>query len=157
MKKLVKMVFIFIFLISFSAYYAQASDVELLIKKLVEKRILTQEDAKELIEEIRQESVKQESVKAEEKSKQAAIPKWVGKTKVKGDLRFRYEDKDLETGEKTETKRGRIRLRLGAETEVNDKVTAGLGFASGTSGWDSARSTNQTLGDNFGSKEIVID
>lgn len=152
MKKLVVFLFLCVSMFFSVPLPAMAGDVDLLIKKLVEKKILTQEEAKELIGEIQK-----ESAKAKEKADPAARPKWLNKMKVRGDLRLRFEDKDLETRTKTETKRGRVRLRVGMENEVNDKVNVGFGLATGTSGWDSARSTDQTLGDNFGSKEIVID
>jgi len=130
---------------------AMAGDVDLLIKKLVEKKILSQEEAKELIGEI-----KQESAKAKEKGSPAELPKWVSKMKLKGDIRLRYEDKDLEPGS-TETGRARIRVRVGVETDVNDKIKAGFGLATGASGAGSQRSTNQTMGDTFSTKSINLD
>ena len=152
MKKLFVFLFLCVFVFSSGPLAAMAGDVDLLIKKLVEKNILTQEEAEELIGEIQK-----ESATAKEEAAPAVLPEWVSKMKLKGDLKLRYEDKDLETGTETETKRGRIRLRLGVETDVNEEVAVGFGLATGTSGWDSARSTLQTMGDNFGSKDIVID
>ena len=60
-----------------------AGDVDILIEKLVEKKILTQSEAKDIVKEIKKEGEKSSS-------------SWAEKVKVKGDVRFRYqtEDKD---------------------------------------------------------------
>lgn len=128
----------------------------LLIEKLVEKNILTQGEAKVFIDKIRKLATKEvtKSTSADTK-KTAAIPKWASKMKLKGDIRLRYESKDLEPG--SETKRGRVRFRLGVETDVNDKIKAGFGLATGKSGSGSQRSTNQTLGDTFSTKSLNLD
>lgn len=81
------------------------------------------------------------------------LPKWIENFKLKGDFRLRNEYKNNDPG--TENNRQRIRLRLGAKTKVNDKVKIGFGLATGSS--DSPTSTNQTLEQEFQSKNIWLD
>jgi len=86
--------------------------------------------------------------------------KWAEKIKLKGDVRLRHEYQDRELGidaESNTRSRYRYRVRLGAEADVNDSIKAGVGLASGSAGSSSARSTNQDLDQNFGSKEINLD
>lgn len=150
-----------IFLVSLCSQLAWAGKVDILIKKLVEKGIITQAEAQEIIDEIQKEAVKeeagvketkQEAPKRTTEDRAIKVPKWVEKMDLKGDLRLRYEYIDRDFSAKRD--RGRFRWRLGVETEVADKVDVGFGLASGG---DDPRSTNQSLGDTFSSKNIVID
>lgn len=126
---------------------AWSGEIDLLLKKLVEKKVLTEQEAKQVLKET------QEEVKAEVKAgKHEWLPKWVQNTTIKGDMRLRYQGQWTEGS--TDRERGRIRLRLGLETKVNKTITAGLRLASGGS---DPRSTNQTLQDFFSTKDIKLD
>jgi len=85
--------------------------------------------------------------------------KWAEKIKLKGDLRLRREAQELdpENGSDSTRERYRIRARLAAEAQVIDNVKVGIGLATGGNGRASARSTNQSLDDNFGTKSIDLD
>jgi hypothetical protein len=121
-----------------------AGEIDILLDKLVEKNVLTPLEAS-----IIRDETKQQVIKDTQGGKSYAVPAWVQKTRIKGDLRLRYQyerrENDTEGRE-----RGRIRYRLGFETEVNDQFKVGAGLASGGEG---ARSTNQTFGDLGGAFE----
>ncbi len=72
--------------------------------------------------------------------------------KFKGDFRLRHEMIDQEGSEIRN--RERFRMRLGMTTQVNEDIKVNFGIASGS---DDPVSTNQTLGDGFSSKGLVID
>ncbi len=80
------------------------------------------------------------------------LPEWITNTKVKGDFRLREEYKD-ESG-KIERYRTRFRFRIGFTTLINENVTLGFNFASGSG---DPRSTNVTLGDSEAKKDFNID
>lgn len=145
--------------------FSFANDVDILMQKLVEKGVLTKEDSEGILQEIKKESEKQEKAKQEsekeEKPKVAEapdwikeIPDWVKNIKFKGDLRLRYQRENTEDDNRDDRNRGRIRLRLGAETKVVDEVKVGFGIASGSG---DPRSTNQTLDNTFDKDNINID
>jgi len=124
-----------------------AGEIDLLLKKLVEKKILTEEEAKTVLDETRKE-VKNEI----KKGKHPTLPKWVQNTKFKGDVRLRYQ------GQRTEDShtrhRGRIRFRFGATSRITDQFKVGFRLASGG---DDPRSTNQTLQNFFDTPDIRLD
>jgi hypothetical protein len=148
---------------------SMAGDVDLLIQKLVEKGILTQDEARELLQEMQREKIKEktgarkvakEAVKQEAKEETKNVPldfpAWVRNTKISGDFRLRYQGQDQIDPSDMETQwrnRGRMRLRLGAETKVTDGWKAGFQLATGDG---NPRSTNVTLGDFFSGKDIRI-
>jgi hypothetical protein len=143
--------------------YAASSEMEILLKKLQEKGILTSEEAEGIAKETRQAAeaqkaeVKETAAKAAAETvekKGAVLPDWVKNTKVKGDLRLRYEARDREDDARGEQGRGRFRLRAGAETTIADGITAGFGLATGTG---DQRSANQTMGGLFTRKSFWID
>ena len=84
---------------------------------------------------------------------QEKTPGWVDKFSIKGDMRYRYEYIDRETADETR-ERHRIRARIGLYTQANDTVD--LGFRLATGGGN-PRSTNQTIGDAFSTKDIGMD
>jgi hypothetical protein len=159
MKKLTIITFLgmllVVFSISFSTQPGWAGETDVLIEKLVEKGILTQSEANELLRETKREAAK-EKAEIEEVAKKAAkkikLPKWVEKLKLKGDLRLRYEYNDTDLAE-TRT-RGRVRWRLQGKAKVVDKVKVGFGLASGG---DDPRSTNQSFDNTFSSKGVRLD
>ena len=144
------------------------SEVDVLINKLVEKGLLSESEAKQLLNEMQKESARQkaeiEQVAADAAKKevktapQTKLSKFLEKTKFSGDLRLRYQGEDTQQilGEQnTEWRdRGRFRWRLAAETQITDQWKAGFGLASGS---EDPRSTNQTIGDTFSSKPVNID
>jgi hypothetical protein len=138
---------------------AASSEMEILLKKLQQKGILTSQEADEIARETKQAAAeaKAEEQKAGQKESSVTaieIPEWVKNTKLKGDLRLRYEASDRGEDGRGTMGRGRFRLRAGAESTINDKVTAGFGLASGTG---DERSANQTLSNAFTRKSVWID
>jgi hypothetical protein len=148
--------------------------VDILIEKLVEKGLLTKQDAESVLEEIRQKNAKQEKEKQKEEAKkkiedkEAELPQWAKKLpdflinppewikniKFSGDLRLRYQWEDRKDDDKEDRNRGRFRLRLGAETKLVEGVKVGFGLASGSG---DPRSTNVTFEDTFEKKNVQID
>ncbi|QHI70423.1 putative porin [Tichowtungia aerotolerans] len=80
------------------------------------------------------------------------IPEWVTNTKIKGDLRYRYENTEVDGSNSAD--RQRARARIGAYGSVNDYIDYGIRFATGK---DSATSANETLGDEFLKDDAYFD
>jgi hypothetical protein len=142
--------------------FSYAGEIDLLLQKLVDKGVLTAGEAQQIGTETK------EQVKSEiAAGKYSSLPQWVQNTKLKGDFRLRYQydhAKTLPTSDPKDQHRARIRMRLGLESKVNDKLLVGIGIATGKSATsadvsspDTARSTNWTLGDGFGKKPIALD
>ena len=140
-----------------------AGEIDILLDKLVAKGILTPGEAQEIGTETK-EQVKKEIAEG----KYSSLPTWVQNTKLKGDFRVRYQydhgktvyNATRATDIANDQQRARIRVRLGLESKVNDKVLVGIGIATGKSDGsaDAARSTNATLGEGgFGKKLIALD
>ncbi len=131
---------------------AHAGEVDLLVQKLVEKGVLTQNEAQILMDETRQDVAKQNAKGANE-----MLPSWIQTTKLKGDLRLRYQTQQREGG--TVRNRGRIRYRLGVETKPNEQLIVGAGLSSSekSSTADDSRSTNQTMQNAFDRGDIRLD
>jgi hypothetical protein len=127
---------------------ALAGEIDILLEKLVDKGVLTANEAL-IIKDETQQQVTKEVVE----SKSYALPKWVQNTKLKGDfrLRYQYERKSKELQSRT---RGRIRYRLGLETKVNDEFKVAAGLASGEG---DPRSTHMTFEDAFAQPDIRLD
>ncbi len=136
----------------FSASVAQAGEMDVLVNKLVEKGVLTQGEAQQMMTEAKEEA------RAEiARGKNETLPKWLQTTKFGGDLRLRYQG-ETKTGSKHRD-RGRFRLRYGFETKPNELMKVAFKMASGenkTNGPEQT-STNQSF-TNFGqNKHIWID
>ncbi|MBL8014098.1 MAG: putative porin [Candidatus Omnitrophica bacterium] len=133
--------------------YAATTQVDALIEKLIEKNILTKQEARD----IKQEIVADQKVIHEEAMK-SSLPEWIQKTKLKGDarVRYQYERKKDDTEARS---RGRVRFRLGLENQVNDQWKMGAGLATSETGStaDDARSTNMTFTDGFRRGDIRLD
>ncbi len=161
-KKLLIMAFIGILFMTGGTKSVMAGDVDILINKLVQKKILTQDEASTILQEMQKENeVQKEEIKQTVKDTvdksikdKAGIPDWLERTKVKGDVRVRYQGQDRDNDGKVSRDRGRIRARVGVESKVNDKWKLGIGMASG--GAD-PRSTNQTFDDTFSTKGWNLD
>ncbi len=83
---------------------------------------------------------------------------WADDVKVKGDLRYRYEQinddsKKDSDGDVIRRERERLRARLGAEAKVNDNTKAGIEFSTGQA---DPISGNQTVGNGFDKDEARI-
>lgn len=156
MKKMCLIVLASIALSVFAIGPSWAGGVDKLIDKLVEKKILTRSEAKELVEQMQAEETKEKKeVASTGEAKVIKIPDWVGNTKLTGDVRARYETSDTENDKSnSDRNRERFRLRLGVETVVNDQWKAGFGLASGSS---DPRSVDQTMEDDFSHKSINLD
>jgi len=140
----------------FAGPNAHAGEVDVLLQKLIDKGILTASEAQEVRTETNEATKKEEKQKAEQLKKD--LPDWVKNVKLKGDFRLRYQY-NHSNNTLNDRHRARIRLRLGVEGKVNDKLMAGLGLATGLSDGsaDAARSTNATLADGFSKKPIALD
>ncbi len=130
-----------------------AGEIDLLLQKLVEKGVLTPGEAQQIGTETK------EQVKAEiAAGKFSSVPAWVQNTKLKGDLRLRYQYKhdksDNPSDPRKDTNIGRVRMRLGLESKINEKLLAGIGIATGDG---DARSTNISFGSTNQKKEIRLD
>jgi hypothetical protein len=138
---------------------AQASQVDMLIEKLVEKKILTRLDAEAIRNEI------ETAEKKDYKLQVANSTPWLDNLTSKGDVRLRYEAFDREqednrtaTGDAggTDRNRERFRVRWGLEKKFSDEWKAGFRIASG-SGTNDATSTNQSFDGEFGLKDVFFD
>ncbi len=128
--------------------FAASTQVDALIDKLVDKGILSRQEALALKSEI----IEDEKIKISEEVKEN-LPGWVKNMSWKGDLRLRNEFIDKEPGKGNV--RQRIRLRYGFDAKINDKVKIAAGLASGND--NASTSTNQTLEQEFDKKAIWID
>lgn len=129
-----------------------AGEIDILLQKLVDKGVLTPGEAQQVKTETR------EQVKAEiAEGKFSSLPTWVQNTKLKGDLRVRYqsERKKSSSSVQGDKERGRLRMRLGVESKVNESTKAHVGIATGSS--TDNRSTNQTFDDSFEKKDLWLD
>ncbi|OQY42833.1 MAG: hypothetical protein B6240_13595 [Desulfobacteraceae bacterium 4572_87] len=140
---------------------SHAAEVDVLINKLVEKGILSREEAQLLLKDMQKEGEQQEitgkktaekTVKKEAASgKWANVPKWVNRIHFKGDLRLRYQYQNrylkYDMGDQ-DRGRGRYRWRFGAVADVTQdkKWQVGFGLSSGNG---DPRSTNQTFANSF--------
>ncbi|QXI37193.1 putative porin [Pseudomonas xantholysinigenes] len=82
---------------------------------------------------------------------------WAAKTQIKGDVRLRYEDVNVDNpnSRSGNQDRERVRARVGFYSEINPQVDAGVRVATGSS--SDARSTNQSLDNYFDKKSLWVD
>jgi hypothetical protein len=162
-KRLFVMVMICMVFIGFNTRVPQAAEVDILINKLVEKRIITQDEAFQLMDEMRKEGVREneaikavvaEAAKEEAKNNKQVLPSWVENMTLSGDLRVRYQTEDVDNDGKPSRNRWRIRLRPGLDAKINDRWKIGFGLATGS---DDPISTNQTLENEFQTPDIRLD
>ena len=127
---------------------------EAILKLLIKKGILTQREVNQMKKEVAKEKPAAPRGLEERVAKlEKDVPSWVKNFKLKGDLRLRHESIWKEQSESNE--RQRLRFRLGAESKINDALKIGFGLATGSS--DGPTSTNQTLEQEFQSKQIWLD
>lgn len=77
---------------------------------------------------------------------------WTENIRIKGDLRYRHETIDTEDADARH--RHRFRVRAAVEGKASPEIKIVFQLASGS---DDPVSTNQTMGDAFSSKNVVID
>jgi hypothetical protein len=160
MRKFVAAAVLFGFVVLGTGVYASyAGEIDLLLQKLVEKGVLTGAEAQQVKIET-QEQVKKEIAT----SSSASLPVWVQNIKLKGDFRLRYQLTHAKaTNDATSNRqRARIRLRMGVESKVNEKLLVAFGLGTGlneytASSADTIRSTNQSLGNSFAKKPFNLD
>ena len=135
---------------------------EALLKKLVEKRILTSQEAAEIKNEVAAEEREKAMVKEKAAPAPAAVskeeilkalPEWVRTWKWSGDLRLRYETQRQEPA--VDRTRERFRLRFGFTTKPWEPLELGVRLSSGASG--NPVSANQSFGSSFDKKAVFID
>jgi polyhydroxyalkanoate synthesis regulator phasin len=137
--------------------WAAATQVDSLIQKLVDKGILDKQEARELKMEIAEDA----KVINEDAAK-AVVPDWVKNTKIKGDVRVRYQYERRANDTESRT-RGRSRFRLGLENTPAPQWKLGAGLASAAVDKNSAttvddpRSTNVSFEDSFSRGTIRLD
>ena len=144
----------------------EAGEMDILLEKLIEKGILSKEDAKEVSKEVKSEAKKERAAVVKETkaalqkdgtSLTAQLPGWIKNTKMKGDFRLRYQSSERRDGSTADRHRGRYRLRVGLVTKVNDKIKLHFGLATGGTSDSSGRSTNQTMDDEFDTVSFDLD
>ncbi|MBD3271006.1 MAG: hypothetical protein GF384_00530, partial [Elusimicrobia bacterium] len=124
-----------------------AGEVDMLIKKLAEKNVITYGEAQKLITETNEQVRMQLGA-----GTYPGAPKWSQKFKLKGDLRLRQQSERKDNNERRN--RWRMRYRLGIIAQISQGFEAAAGLATG--GTD-PRSTNQTLENGFSTKPIQLD
>ncbi|AGZ36398.1 hypothetical protein C4Q28_08270 [Pseudomonas sp. SWI6] len=82
---------------------------------------------------------------------------WAAKTQIKGDVRLRYEDVNVDDPNSSSGNqdRQRVRARVGFYSEINPQVDAGVRIATGSSA--DRRSTNQSFDNYFDKKSLWVD
>lgn len=168
MKRFLSVCLVAALLLGLGVMFSYASEIDVLLEKLVDKGILTSAEAQQIAIETK-EQVKKDIAKG----KSDILPQWLQTMKMKGDFRLRYQYDHMKRTDgvaagtmggpgTTDRNRARIRLRLGVESKVNDKILAGVGLCTGataasTFSPDAARSSNQTLGESWDKKYIYLD
>ncbi|MFA6384680.1 MAG: putative porin [Candidatus Omnitrophota bacterium] len=131
---------------------AFAGEIDILVNKLVEKGVLSQGEAQQVVTEAKEEA------RAEiAQGKNEVLPKWLQTTKFSGDMRLRYQG-ETKTGSKHRD-RGRFRLRYGFEMKPNELMKVGFKMATGenkTNGPEQT-STNQSFTNSFQNVPIWVD
>lgn len=130
-----------------------AGEMDILVNKLVEKGVLTDGEAQQMLTETKEQARKEIA-----QAKNEVLPKWLQTTKFGGDLRLRYQG-ETKTGSKHRD-RGRMRLRYGFETRPNDQMKVALKMASGeekNNNGPEQTSTNASFNGAFANKHLWID
>lgn len=153
MKKRLISMLLAVILLTMPSTQVFAGEMEILVNKLVEKGILTPYEGQILVAQAKEEAAKELAA-----GKASTAPAWTQKIKLKGDVRFRTQvdwqnNRDDSGGRNV---RQRVRARVGVEGKVNDEVSGGVRFVTGS---DDSRSTNETLSDDgtFATPEAHLD
>lgn len=129
------------------AGHAPAQSEDALLNKLVEKGVLTAQEAKDL----RKEADKDFTTAYQART---GLPNWVTSLKFTGDLRLRYDSTYFEAPDLADWQRFRFRLRVGFVAMIQENFEVGVRLASGIG---SPTSINQSFQNNASKKEIRID
>ncbi len=148
MKKVITAMCVAAALVVINLAAAEATEIDILVDKLVQKGILTPLEAQIILDE-----TKADVASKMAKGTSSGSPQWAQDIKIKGDLRLRYQVQKAEN-DAVDRHRARYRYRLGVQGKVIDGVMAYAGIASG--GAD-PRSTNETLDDSFETKGANLD
>lgn len=131
-----------IFLVGTSV--AEEGITDPILKKLVEKGVLTKEEAISIVDEMKKEKKKAEEKKTEEK-----------KAKWEGSFRMRHDSQWFKKPDKPDRHRERIQMRLGFTYDINPLTQFGFGLGSGEK--EDQITLNQSLGDVFELKKIWLE
>ena len=130
-------------LAGFAAFNAEAGDNASLLKKLVEKGVISEGEAAAIAEEANSEF-------------NNSMPSWVNSLTLKGDLRLRYDHTyDSASNGASAEDRWRYRFRFGGTAEMNNGVKTGFRLASG--GTSDLGSTNTTIDGGFRRDDFYLD
>ncbi len=139
-----------------SAWAGENEMMDALIHKLVEKGVLTREEAWEIKKEVAEESARMAKSRADETKDTAKGMKgggWLDKVQWSGDLRLRHETQRREPA--VDRSRERFRLRFGFVANPIDPLEVGVRLSTGASG--DPVSTNQSFTATFDKKAIFVD
>jgi hypothetical protein len=172
-----------IFLIPCRTSVLAAMSNEELLKRLDELTIIIQKQQEEIqklrqemegqktrideVKETRQQDVQKavkEEVKAAEKSWKDAVPGWVKRTKLSGDLRTRYEgiyertqqESDGSHDDLANRDRFRVRARLNVDSDITDELATHIMLTTDDDAQKAPTTSNQTLKDDFSNKAIYF-
>lgn len=150
MKKILAVLLIMVFGAANLSFAAPDTQVDALIAKLIEKGILTKDEA-----DVLKGQVAYDAKQIQETNMKKDLPDWVQNTKLTGDFRIRnqYEHRKNNSSSLNGRDRVRMRARLGLETKVNDTFKMAVGIA--TDG-GAARSNNYTFDSGFGKGNVVL-
>jgi len=117
---------------------AATTQVDALIAKLIEKGILTKEEAENL-----KGQIAYDAKTIQDGAVKSGVPEWVQNTKIGGDMRVRFQEQKRKNGTQ-DNAQGRMRMRLNLESKLSDKAKVVIGIAT-TGGANNARSNNVTF------------
>lgn len=151
-----KKIFMIITAAALGAQAQQTDELALLRKQLSELSIkvaqMEQDNAAKIAQLEKDSNAKTwsiEQLQAEGKKDEAAS--WANNIKLTGDIRARYENREV--GDAATKDRQRIRLRVGAYGKVNDQTDFGVRLATG----GSRTSSNQDMDGSGSMKDIFLD
>ena len=141
--------------------FAAKDKVDILLETLVQKGILTNEEAGSIRQEVVQmeaeESKPSVAATDEAQTKELAktiLPKWVQNWTWSGDIRLREESRNG-TGSGSDVNLQRVRFRLGADANVSDDLRIGTRLTTGAN--NDPVSTNQSFNTSFNRVSFLLD
>ena len=126
-----------------------SSEVGILLDKLVQKGILTQQEA----DDVRREVVETKEARTKALAKEV-VPEWARNWQWGGDIRLREEYRN-QTGSGANVNRQRIRFRLGLDATVTPALKVGARLATGSS--TDPVATNQSFSTSFNRVSFLLD
>ena len=121
-KRMNPILLVLVLLSGFLARSARASDIDVVLNKLVEKGVITSVEAQEIRNEIGGEAKQRDDQQkaAVQEAASGIVPKWTQAIAWSGDLRLR--DETIWRPTAPDRHRERIRLRTGLRARVNDHL-----------------------------------